>query len=253
MNHLQRRKCHETPLPCKVCDREAAIAARQARREFELQQKRDAQEAEHERRLKDLEEKIVAEQQIVKDAQLAQERAKVLQQKREDLHQAQNIAASATAAASAFLSSLPSLFSSSRSQSTQVQLPSHNSVNTSPPAGNPHSTTDSGSQGQSTANHNQPSHPNLQTPPQRPQTPPGNPATAKTSSPEAEWQRQKDMEGANNAAIDAVMEMIGLEEVKRQMLRIKDKIEVTQRQSTSLQDERFNVVLLGNPGTGKDR
>lgn len=94
------------------------------------------------------------------------------------------------------------------------------------------------------------SQPAPQTIPPRSPTPPGNPATANVSSPEAEWQRQKDVEGASSAAIDTVMGMIGLEEVKRQMLRIKDKIEVTQRQGTSLNDERFNIVLLGNPGTG---
>jgi hypothetical protein len=38
------------------------------------------------------------------------------------------------------------------------------------------------------------------------------------------------------------MDMIGLDDVKRQMLRIKDKIEVTQRQNTSIKDERFNCV-----------
>lgn len=59
------------------------------------------------------------------------------------------------------------------------------------------------------------------------------------------------MEGASNAHIDAIMEMTGLEEVKAQVLRIKAKIDVSQRQGTSVTDERFNVVLQGNPGTGE--
>jgi replication-associated recombination protein RarA len=46
------------------------------------------------------------------------------------------------------------------------------------------------------------------------------------------------------------MDMTGLEAVKAQVLKIKAKIDVTKRQNTSLKDERFNVVLLGNPGTG---
>jgi site-specific recombinase XerC len=65
-----------------------------------------------------------------------------------------------------------------------------------------------------------------------------------------DWQHMKDIEGASNDAIDAIMNMIGLEEVKAQVLRIKSKIDVTKRQNTSLKDERFNIVLLGNPGTG---
>jgi hypothetical protein len=60
----------------------------------------------------------------------------------------------------------------------------------------------------------------------------------------------KDIEGASNDSIDCIMEMIGLEEVKAQVLRIQSKIDVTRRQNASFKDERFNIVLLGNPGTG---
>ena len=70
------------------------------------------------------------------------------------------------------------------------------------------------------------------------------------SSSEEEWQRQKDVEGASNEALDQIMEMIGLEEVKTQMLRIKSRIDTTIRQGTNVKDERFNIALLGNPGTG---
>ncbi len=70
------------------------------------------------------------------------------------------------------------------------------------------------------------------------------------SAAEADWQRQKDVEGASNDSIDTIMAMTGLENVKAQVLRIKAKIDLAQRQGASLKDERFNVVLLGNPGTG---
>ncbi|KAI0310251.1 P-loop containing nucleoside triphosphate hydrolase protein [Amylostereum chailletii] len=66
-----------------------------------------------------------------------------------------------------------------------------------------------------------------------------------------EWERQKNIEGASNRHIDAIMEMTGLEAVKKQILAIKARIEVTKRQGASMVDERFNIVLLGNPGTGK--
>lgn len=46
------------------------------------------------------------------------------------------------------------------------------------------------------------------------------------------------------------MQLTGLEGVKEQVLRIHDKVELAQRQGVSLQDERFNVIFLGNPGTG---
>ena len=65
-----------------------------------------------------------------------------------------------------------------------------------------------------------------------------------------EWLRQKNMEGASNPSIDSIMGMTGLEEVKRKVLNIKIKVDVSIRQNASLKQERFNAVLLGNPGTG---
>jgi hypothetical protein len=71
------------------------------------------------------------------------------------------------------------------------------------------------------------------------------------SASKIEWQRQKDQENANNPAIDKIMEMIGLEDVKSQVLRIKAKVETSIRQGTDLKNERLGLVLLGNPGTGQ--
>lgn len=70
------------------------------------------------------------------------------------------------------------------------------------------------------------------------------------SPSKTEWQRQKDQENAHNPAIDKIMEMIGLEEVKAQVLRIKAKVDTSIRQGTDLKKERLGLVLLGNPGTG---
>ncbi|EPQ56111.1 P-loop containing nucleoside triphosphate hydrolase protein, partial [Gloeophyllum trabeum ATCC 11539] len=65
------------------------------------------------------------------------------------------------------------------------------------------------------------------------------------------WQRQKELYGDSNPTIDAIMEMTGLEDVKSQVLKIKNKIDTTSRQSAKLSEERLNVCMLGNPGTGK--
>ncbi|MCJ1462518.1 hypothetical protein MMC07_001120 [Pseudocyphellaria aurata] len=73
--------------------------------------------------------------------------------------------------------------------------------------------------------------------------------TRKESAAKKDWQHQKDVQGAKNDAIDAIMEMIGLEDVKSQILRIKDKIDVGIRQNTISKGERYNVVFQGNPGT----
>ncbi|KAG8221423.1 P-loop containing nucleoside triphosphate hydrolase protein [Butyriboletus roseoflavus] len=47
------------------------------------------------------------------------------------------------------------------------------------------------------------------------------------------------------------MDLTGLEEVKEQILRIKAKIDTMKRQGVALDKERLNLVLLGNPRTGK--
>ena len=223
-------------MPCKTCRRDAEILEDTLRKEFERQLKKEEQDAEHERRLKDLEERIEAENQKVKDAQLAQQRAQVLRQKEADLKEAKD----RTSSFWSFFSSSPTTPSSSTPANPSGNAPA--STSPTPPANPPANPP------VNPLNNATPAPP----PPQRPQTPPGNPATMpqSRSSPEAEWQRQKDVEGASNAALDAVMDMIGLEDVKRQMLRLKDKIEVTQRQNSQISDERFNVVFLGNPGTG---
>ena len=70
-------------------------------------------------------------------------------------------------------------------------------------------------------------------------------------SPSAqEWKRQKEVQGKSNSAVDNIMDMTGLEEVKRQVLQVIAKIDASSRQNASIKQERFNVVLLGNPGTG---
>lgn len=68
---------------------------------------------------------------------------------------------------------------------------------------------------------------------------------------EDEWIYQKKYEGAENEAIDSLMAMIGLEDVKQKFLSIKSKVDTAIRQCVDLKDERFGATLLGNPGTGK--
>ena len=81
--------------------------------------------------------------------------------------------------------------------------------------------------------------------------PPLDPHSVTTSQAKVEWERQKSLEKASNNAIDSLMDMVGLEGVKSQVLGIKAKIDVSLRQGSDVKDERFNVSLLGNPGTGK--
>lgn len=66
-----------------------------------------------------------------------------------------------------------------------------------------------------------------------------------------EWVRMKKL-GDRSNALDALMDMIGLEDVKQEFLSIKNKVDTSLRQEVSLSSERFSCSLLGNPGTGKE-
>ena len=72
-----------------------------------------------------------------------------------------------------------------------------------------------------------------------------------SSQAKDDWERHKRVEAAQNEHIDVLMDMVGLEAVKRQVLDVKDKIDTALRQGTSLASERFGAIFLGNPGTGK--
>jgi hypothetical protein len=74
---------------------------------------------------------------------------------------------------------------------------------------------------------------------------------ALTSAAASEWKYMKEVEGARNTALDKLMEMIGLESVKDQLLSIKSTVDTKIRQRFSIGDERWSCSLLGNPGTGE--
>ncbi|KAG0645114.1 NFX1-type zinc finger-containing 1 [Hyphodiscus hymeniophilus] len=71
------------------------------------------------------------------------------------------------------------------------------------------------------------------------------------SSAKKQWEHFKRYEGAANEALDDLMSMIGLEDVKDKFLAIKLEVDTAVRQDLDMSDKRFGASLLGNPGTGK--
>ncbi|KAL4987922.1 P-loop containing nucleoside triphosphate hydrolase protein [Aspergillus falconensis] len=59
------------------------------------------------------------------------------------------------------------------------------------------------------------------------------------------------LDGESNDILDELMQHEGLEEVKQHFLDIKSKVDICKKQGRDLKSERFNIVLQGNPGTGK--
>ncbi|KAK3983876.1 cbxX protein [Cladorrhinum sp. PSN332] len=66
-----------------------------------------------------------------------------------------------------------------------------------------------------------------------------------------EWERRKREHKEENDVMDELMGYVGLEDVKKQFLDIKSKVDICKEQGRKLNKERFNVVFQGNPGTGK--
>ncbi len=200
---------------CKTCELEEKNRKRKMEEEFERQRRLQEKQAIHAAQIAKIDEEIRALAEFRSSQQRANEMSDALEQKKRDLEQAQRLAMN------------------------QQGVLVHRTSKNQPDQGQPATATKS-------------SHP-----PRRIEIAVAHAkddksqSIPKSSPSELEWSRQKRVENASNDAIDALMAMTGLEKVKSQVLKIKAKIETAQRQGTDLKRERFGIVLLGNPGTGK--
>ena len=240
---------------------------------FELRKKQDAEQLEYDQRIEALEKRITQERQALQEAQLAEERRQAIELKEKDLQEATARTMQAKSAvkvppiSKSPNQTLPILssefFEHLRHLSPQAPL-GLNAASTST-APDP-ATSPTVSQQPATLAGQAPTTPAGPAPPASSATPTENSPSNTTKPPvkikgdrfpplppsesKLDWQRQKDLEGARSDAIDSLMEMIGLETVKAKVLAIKAKIDVAVRQGTSLKNERLNIAMLGNPGTG---
>ncbi|KAJ6619752.1 P-loop containing nucleoside triphosphate hydrolase protein [Mycena sp. CBHHK59/15] len=231
--HQQSWKCHKNaPATCDKCDREAKLAQEKREKDFLLQEKRDAEQVAHAKRLAEIDDEIASKTRELREARLGNERSQAIEQKEKDLEDAKARVARA----------MQDLLSTQGPSGSVHQNPDHSQRD-------PHSI-----QTQSVPTQSVPLHPGSPSEGTSHDTQVNNESNSLEipgSRSRDEWQHQKDVEGVSNEAIDAIMEMIGLEEVKSQVLKIKAKIDTSIRQNASLKEERFNITFLGNPGTGK--
>lgn len=213
--HVTSWKCHQNdPTSCQKCEGDAELLVRKQQKALELQGQRERDEREHIKRMAELDEQMEAERQKLKDIQLSKDRSLAAQQKLKDL---ENLKALDPDPQKMPLQKIESHTPSNKAVQNipkpKINETRHDSVTLLPaPAHASHKNHESGAR--------------------------------------KEWQYQKNFENASNDAIDSVMEMIGLEEVKAQILKIKAKVDVSLRQNSNLNDDRFNTVFQGNPGTG---
>jgi hypothetical protein len=230
--HMQKRKCYEKqPLRCKKCEIEEKRAAKVLERDLELQERRVKDQAKHDMDIAELDMEIRKIREEVEDKKIAQERAQALEQKKRDLEAAQHLATQALQQASQKALQV----TASQAGTLQPTRPA-SATGASASDTNNGGNTGTGTQTQNTIT--------------IPKSPTLKPTAPKKSASELEWERQKRIEGASNAAIDDLMALTGLEEVKEKFLDIKAKIETVARQGVDMKKERMGMVMLGNPGTG---
>ncbi len=239
--HVLTWRCFRgRPKDCPTCVKNAAAKRKQQEKEFELKQKRDREAEAHTQRLAEIESELEAKRQEAISLRLSEERALEIRQKEKDL-------ASATSRA------IPTKPPARNTQSHNASSPTKDNVQSPPPAP-PQQNTKSHNESSTTKDNVQPLPPisadnqNIATDESV------QPVTMRmdfTSESRDDWQHQKGVENAANEAIDEIMDLVGLEDIKSQVLKIKAKIDSSKRQHSDVKKERFNAAFLGNPGTGK--
>lgn len=239
------------PKNCRRCEREIRLAKEKQKRDEEAKQKRDEEQQAHLKRIDALDAQLAEIQRTREDERLAQERAIAIRQKEDDL--AAYIAAQTpvqSTPTSTFGSHPPSfqhpdpVFLPPDVESISPPMDLDGSDSPGIPAPISNSSTLLHSDGASGPSSSEAAFakPKSIAPKPFPQI--------QVSQSCLEWTRQKNVNGTTNPHVDAIMDMTGLEEVKKQLLETIAKIEASKRQNASLTKERFNIVFLGNPGTG---
>jgi hypothetical protein len=215
-NHRLSRPCFRKDPFCKACDTEDRRKELKRQRDHQLEVEREIKQKEYARRLAELEDETAHERRILRDRSEQQEREKVLRQYQQDL---------------CSLRDTTREMKNMRIKDDPATPPGNQA---SIAAASPDTTTNS----------------TLDTKQAVVQDQDKGGLRSWTPSAKDEWEHQKEFEGAQNEALDSLMNMIGLEDVKDKFLSIKSRVDTAIRQNVDMKDERFSAALLGNPGTG---
>lgn len=210
--HVQVWQCRMgRPPPCRQCEIKRKAKDKEAQGDLGRQQKEACQREEHAAKMAKVDEEIRSAREKAIDERRSTEMSKALEQKEKDIENAKHLAAKSWAAKAS---------ESAKQRPAATSKKSEMEVNYVQPAAVCSADFISLSK-------------------------------VAISPSEVEWGRQKRVENTSNDAVDFLMKMTGLEDVKAQFLRIKARIDLALRQNTDMKEERFGMVLLGNPGTGK--
>ena len=215
-SHKTSRPCFKKDNTCGVCEAEDRKRELRRQRDQKLELERETKQKEYARQLIELQDEIRHQRRILKDQSEQDEREKTLGQQQQDL---KNLRDTVGRIQNKRRKDLPPTNTMSQA-STTTALP-----NVRP---------DSAPETEQVAVDNES----------------GNGISTWTSSARDEWEHQKEFEGARNEALDSLMDMIGLEDVKDKFLSIKARVDTAVCQNIDVSEERFGAALLGNPGTG---
>ena len=213
-NHKLFRPCFKKDYACGVCEAEDRSRELRRQRDQKLELEREIKQKEYARQLTELQDEIAHQRRILKDHFEQDERERTLGQQQQDLK------------------SLRDTVGKIQNKRKKVSPPTSSmgqaSTTTALPKAHPDSApikavADAQSE---------------------------NGLSTWTSSARDEWEHQKEFEGAQNAALDSLMDMIGLGDVKDKFLSIKSRVDTAVCQNIDVSEERFGAALLGNPGTG---
>ncbi|KAI0459614.1 P-loop containing nucleoside triphosphate hydrolase protein [Xylaria acuta] len=231
------------PPSCQTCRFEKEEKERKARRDKDLELERQAKQRAYAKQLAAVKDDIARQQQVLKDHREQQLREQTLRQHQTELarvtKEAQKLFNKSTPLPQGNVGNDP--YSDKTASNNQEPAEENEEQRHDIPAPKP---TD-----QPQAISKKPENDDL------PEVPPieePEPAPAREPSlAEMDWQQQKELELAANEAIDSLMQMIGLQTIKKEFLTIKARVDTTVRQGVDLKGDRFGAALLGNPGTGK--
>ncbi|KAF2868659.1 AAA domain-containing protein [Massariosphaeria phaeospora] len=217
--------CHDKAASsCKKCEAEYRLQEKKRQRDHRLDQECQAKQDAYAARLAEMREELDHQKRVLKDRAEEQDRQNSLAQMKLDLTNLKEKARNSTTTLNSTRETSVSPPTSHSTNAEAVHASSQTSTNES---------TNTDNEKGNTSTNKQP----IQD-------------WGKSESKD-DWEWQKKHEGAENEALDALMEMIGLETVKQSFLGIKSKVDTVVRQDVSLKGERLGAALLGNPGTGK--
>ncbi|KAH6662622.1 ATPase [Plectosphaerella plurivora] len=211
-DHRYRVPCHERQKRCPNCLQEEEEIRRRAKRNLELEMECRARRSEYKKQLEKIQDEIAREKRIAQEEKEAEDHKKTLAMNEEELSTLRRTRARALVMKMA--------------RERQERKQAKDVLKTATTGSDPQNT-----KGPFSSTKNKDDNP--------------------SDSANSDWEHQKTHEHAQSKPLDMLMDMIGLEEVKLEFLRIKAAVDTAVRQGISPGNDRYSCVFLGNPGTGK--